>query len=178
MHCSSYTAFHYLPQLPKNLTLPPQSTDVITSSTKLSTISPQKNRICGSVRKTKQKKTPKQQQQKNISSHPTYVRRLTFRSQGSKALRAYNQYYIFHCHLHSYCKWLVSKTITGCIRNLGFAISLLVLGGPPSPSPAAAALGVNDATVADTSHTTVDSPTTPPPTPFCPFFISLLLTAL
>lgn len=85
------------------------------------------------------------------------MRRLTFRSQGSKALRAYNQYYIFHCHLHSYCKWLVSKIITGCIRNLGFAISLLVLGGPVcSPSLTPAPLGVNDAVVADTSHTTAD----------------------
>lgn len=94
---------------------------------------------------------------RNISSHPTYVRRVTFRSQGSKALRAYNQYYIFHCHLHSYCKWLVSKIITGCIRNLGFAISLSVLGGPVcSPSLTPAPLGVNDATVADTSHTTPD----------------------
>lgn len=60
---------------------------------------------------------------------------MTFRSQGSKALRAYNQYYIFHCHLHSYCKWLVSKIITGCIRNLGFAILLPVLGGPPFALP-------------------------------------------
>lgn len=94
---------------------------------------------------------------RNISSHPTYVRRVTFRSQGSKALRAYNQYYIFHCHLHSYCKWLVSKIITGCIRNLGFAISLLVLGGPVcSPSLTPAPLGVNDAVVADTSHTSAD----------------------
>lgn len=85
------------------------------------------------------------------------MRRVTFRSQGSKALRAYNQYYIFHCHLHSYCKWLVSKIITGCIRNLGFAISLLVLGGPVcSPSLTSAPLGVNDAMVADTSHTTAD----------------------
>lgn len=82
------------------------------------------------VGKTKQNKT-----KRNISSHPTYVRRVTFRSQGSKALRAYNQYYIFHCHLHSYCKWLVSKIITGCIRNLGFAISPLVLGGPVSLPP-------------------------------------------
>lgn len=94
---------------------------------------------------------------RNISSHPAYVRRVTFRSQGSKALRAYNQYYIFHCHLHSYCKWLVSKIITGCIRNLGFAISPLVLGGPRlSPSVAPAPLGVNDAAVADTSHTDAD----------------------
>lgn len=60
---------------------------------------------------------------------------MTFRSQGSKALRAYNQYYIFHCHLHSYCKWLVSKIITGCIRNLGFAILLPVLGGTPFALP-------------------------------------------
>ena len=52
------------------------------------------------------------------------------RNRASEALRTYNQYYIFHRHLHSYCKWLVSKIITGCIRNLGFAISLLVLGGP------------------------------------------------
>ena len=61
------------------------------------------------------------------------------RNRASEALRTYNQYYIFHRHLHSYCKWLVSKIITGCIRNLGFAISLLVLGGlvnlPLSPSP-------------------------------------------
>lgn len=104
------------------------------------------------------------------------MRRVTFRSQGSKALRAYNQYYIFHCHLHSYCKWLVSKIITGCIRNLGFAISLLVLGGPVcSPSLTPAPLGVNDAMVADTSHTTADFFFLPPP---CPFFISLLLTVL
>lgn len=100
-------------------------------------------------------KTKQNKKKRNISSHPTYVRRVTFRSQGSKALRAYNQYYIFHCHLHSYCKWLVSKIITGCIRNLGFAISLLVLGGPVcSPSLTPAPLGVNDAAVADTSHTT------------------------
>lgn len=99
----------------------------------------------------------KKKRKRNISSHPTYVRRVTFRSQGSKALRAYNQYYIFHCHLHSYCKWLVSKIITGCIRNLGFAISLLVLGGPVcSPSLTPAPLGVNDAVVADTSHTMAD----------------------
>lgn len=71
----------------------------------------------------------------NISSHQTHERRVTFRSQGSKALRAYNQYYIFHCHLHSYCKWLVSKIITGCIRNLGFAILLPVLGGTPFALP-------------------------------------------
>lgn len=89
-----------------------------------------KNRICGGG-ETKQKLKKK----RNISSHPTYVRRVTFRSQGSKALRAYNQYYIFHCHLHSYCKWLVSKIITGCIRNLGFAILPLVLGGPVSLPP-------------------------------------------
>lgn len=102
------------------------------------------------VGKTKHKK-------RNISAHPTYVRRVTFRSQGSKALRAYNQYYIFHCHLHSYCKWLVSKIITGCIRNLGFAISLLVLRGPVcSPSLTPAPLGVNDAMVADTSYTKAD----------------------
>lgn len=120
------------------------------------------------VGKTKQNKT-----KRNISSHPTYVRRVTFRSQGSKALRAYNQYYIFHCHLHSYCKWLVSKIITGCIRNLGFAISPLVLGGPRlSPSLTPAPLGVNDAVVADTSHTTADFFL------LCPFFISLLLTVL
>lgn len=82
---------------------------------------------------------------------------MTFRSQGSKALRAYNQYYIFHCHLHSYCKWLVSKIITGCIKNLGFAISPPVLGGLRlSPSVAPAPLGVNDAAVADTSHTDAD----------------------
>lgn len=62
--------------------------------------------------------------------HIKHVRCVTFRSLGSKALGAYNQYYIFHCHLHSYCKWLVSKIITGCIRNLGFAILLFVLGGP------------------------------------------------
>lgn len=102
-------------------------------------------------------KTKQNEKKRNISSHPTYVRRVTFRSQGSKALRAYNQYYIFHCHLHSYCKWLVSKIITGCIRNLGFAISLLVLGGPVcSPSLTPARLGVNDAVVADTSHTTAN----------------------
>lgn len=118
-------------------------------------------------------KTKQNKKKRNISSHPTYVRRVTFRSQGSKALRAYNQYYIFHCHLHSYCKWLVSKIITGCIRNLGFAISLLVLGGPVcSPSLTPAPLGVNDAAVADTSHTTADFSS------FCPFFISLLLTVL
>ena len=99
---------------------------------------------------------------------------MTFRSQGSKALRAYNQYYIFHCHLHSYCKWLVSKIITGCIRNLGFAISLPVLGGPVcAPSLTPAPLGVNDAVVADTSHTTADFFFS-----FGPFFISLLLTVL
>lgn len=91
------------------------------------------------------------------------MRRVTFRSQGSKALRACNQYYIFHCHLHSYCKWLVSKIITGCIRNLGFAISLLVLGGPVcSPSLTPAKLGVNDAVVADTSHTRADFPSLQP----------------
>ena len=109
------------------------------------------------AKKKKKKKKRKKERKRNISSHPTYVRRVTFRSQGSKALRAYNQYYIFHCHLHSYCKWLVSKIITGCIRNLGFAISLLVLGGPVcSPSLTPAPLGVNDAVVADTSHTTAD----------------------
>lgn len=82
------------------------------------------------------------------------MRRVTFRRRGSKASRAYNQYYIFHCHLHSYCKWLVSKIITGCIRNLGFAISLLALGGPVCPpSLTPTPLGVNDAMVADTSHT-------------------------
>lgn len=91
--------------------------------------------------------------------HTQHLSRVTLRSQGSKALRAYNQYYIFHCHLHSYCKWLVSKIITGCIRNLGFAISLLVLGGPVcSPSLTPTPLGVNDAVVADTSHTTTDFP--------------------
>lgn len=107
------------------------------------------NGICGSgANKTKYK------QKRNISSHLTYVRRVTFRRQGSKASRAHNQYYIFHCHLHSYCKWLVSKIITGCIRNLGFAISLLVLGGPVCPpSLTPVPLGVNDAMVADTSHT-------------------------
>lgn len=51
----------------------------------------------------------------------------------------------------------MSKIITGCIRNLGFAISLLVLGGPVcSPSLTLARLGVNDAVVADTSHSTAD----------------------
>lgn len=133
-------------------------------------------------------KKPKEKQNKtkrNISSHPAYVRRVTFRSQGNKALRAYNQYYIFHCHLHSYCKWLVSKIITGCIRNLGFAISPLVLGGPRlSPSVAPAPLGVNDAAVADTSHTDADfffPPLSPVPhdtPPLCTFFIALLLTVL
>lgn len=68
----------------------------------------------------------------------------------------------------------MSKIITGCIRNLGFAISPLVLGGPRlSPSVAPAPLGVNDAAVADTSHTDADffffsflpSPLTPPPHP-------------
>lgn len=134
--------------------------------------------------KKKQNKT-----KRNISSNPAYVRRVTFRSQGSKALRAYNQYYIFHCHLHSYCKWLVSKIITGCIKNLGFAISPPVLGGLRlSPSVAPAPLGVNDAAVADTSHTDADffflslspvPPSVPHPTlPLCTFFISLLLTVL
>lgn len=118
-------------------------------------------------------KTKQDERKRNTSSHLAYVRRVTFRSQGSKALRAYNQYYIFHCHLHSYCKWLVSKIITGCIRNLGFAISLLVLGGPVcSPSLTLAPLGVNDAMVADTSHTIADF------FPLCPFFILLLLTVL
>lgn len=109
-----------------------------------------------------------------MSSRPTHVRRVTFRSQGSKALRAYNQYYIFHCHLHSYCKWLVSKIITGCIRNLGFAISLPALEGSVcSPSCTQAPPGVNDAAVADTSHTFF-----PPFSPqfFLSFSISLLLT--
>lgn len=86
--------------------------------------------------------------------------RVTFGDQGSEALRAHNQYHIFHRHLHRYCKWLVSKIITGCIRNPGFAISPLSLGGPrlllPLCSFTPAPPGVNDARVADTSHTSAD----------------------
>lgn len=104
-----------------------------------------------------------EKKERNISSHLAYVRRVTFGSQGNKALRAYNQYYIFHCHLHSYCKWLVSKIIAGCIRNLGFAILLPALRGPVcSPSFTPAPLGVNDAMVADTSHTVADFFSPPP----------------
>lgn len=111
---------------------------------------------------------------------------MTFRSQGSKALRAYNQYYIFHCHLHSYCKWLVSKIITGCIRNLGFAISALVLEGPPPFAPPAlvslAASLQRHWVLMTRRRTLLATPLTPPRhyrtvgRLLCTFFISLLLT--
>lgn len=143
-----------------------------------------KNRICGSVVVEEKNKTPKQNKEKHIITSSICV---TFRSQGSKALRAYNQYYIFHCHLHSYCKWLVSKIITGCIRNLGFAISPLVLEGPqhpPAPTLVSLAASLQRHWVLMTrQRTLLATPLTPPLPPIgslgrllCTFFISLLLT--